>query len=372
MRLQSKNQQVTDRQTARFAYLYWGLQLFGWGLYAVANALLIGYSSSRRLWQYPYLNLGLMILIGVIVTQVMRHVYRGVRRRKSGVLRTAGIVVVGSPIFAIIWFFTLYGASRGLGINNSEYEVTLAMYFVSIFNMTFILLLWSALYFGIKYWKDLQVETQQGLVVNALAHQAQVKMLRYQINPHFLFNALNSTRALIDEDAERAKQMITLLSGFLRFSLQPGGNEIELGEEVAAIQQYLDIEKTRFEDKLQVKIEIPVALSGALLPPMLIHPLVENAIKYGMQTSKMPLRIQITVHQEAGSLLIAVENSGMWIDSRGKKSVDGTGIGLENVRQRLSVQYGDQAALNSEARAGSVVVGIRIPLRFNGGTASTT
>ncbi len=119
-------------------------------------------------------------------------------------------------------------------------------------------------------------------------------MLRYQLHPHFLFNALNSLRALIGEDADKARNMVTALSGFLRYSLLPtDAQEVALREELTSIRRYLEIEQIRFEDRLLVSFEVEPAAEGCRIPGFLLHPLVENAVKYGAQSGASPLRVRI-------------------------------------------------------------------------------
>jgi LytS/YehU family sensor histidine kinase len=176
------------------------------------------------------------------------------------------------------------------------------------------------------------------LQAHALAQQAQLEMLRYQLNPHFLFNALNSIRASIDEDKARAKQMVTEFSEFLRYSLTSSDKaNIPLGEELAAIRNYLAIEQIRFEDRLEVQFEIEAKAEDVRIPGFLIHPLVENAIKHGMN-GDAPLRLRIAARVNNGALHVEVANSGHW-----HKHGNGTGIGLRNVEQRLQQLFPDRS-----------------------------
>ena len=172
-----------------------------------------------------------------------------------------------------------------------------------------------------------------------LAQQAQLQMLRYQLNPHFLFNALNAIRALVLSDAARSRQVVTALSEYLRYSLRTANDlEVSLKEELTSLRSYLDIEKIRFEEDLDVFVEIEPAASGCMVPSVLLQPLIENAIKYGMQTSTMPLRIRLLGTIRDHQLHLEVANTGRWLTS---DEADGqsTGIGLRNLRQRLDQFY---------------------------------
>jgi two-component system, LytTR family, sensor kinase len=162
-----------------------------------------------------------------------------------------------------------------------------------------------------------------------------LQMLRYQLNPHFLFNALNSIRALIEEDKNKAKSMITELSEFLRYSLiSKNYKNVPLREELKAIEHYFKIEKKRFEDKLQVVFNVDERAEDFPVLSFLVHPLVENAVKFGMQTSKMPLEINLYAEIENDGLVLEISNSGKWVENNSQDH-NGTGTGLKNIQERL-------------------------------------
>ena len=209
--------------------------------------------------------------------------------------------------------------------------------FKSATNYGITLLAWSALYLAFTYRARLDAETERALRADALASQARLEMLRYQVNPHFLFNALNSIRALIEEDRDKARLMVTELSEFFRYSLlHARSGEIPLEAELDAIRSYLAIQKIRFEERLEVTWEVSAAASAARLPGFLVHPLVENAVKHGMETSPMPLRIGIAARLRGQRLVVEVTNSGRLAPNG---TCEGTGTGLANVRERLAHHF---------------------------------
>ena len=182
-----------------------------------------------------------------------------------------------------------------------------------VYHKPFLFLSWSGLYFGIKYWQDSRQREEQAFKSAALAREAELKMLRYQLNPHFLFNSLNSASALIREDPDRAEQMISELSDFLRYSLiNTKVSDVPLKKELEAIRTYLDIEKIRFEEKLDIRFEVESSAESFSVPSFLLHPLIENAIKFGMQTSPLPLMIEVMATSTNGSLHLEVVNTGRW------------------------------------------------------------
>jgi len=188
-------------------------------------------------------------------------------------------------------------------------------------------------------------------------------MLRYQLNPHFLFNSLNSARALIDEDPRAAREMITELSEFLRYSLVDKDIAFRpLRDELRALQHYLSIEKKRFEEKLLIRYEVDPATEERRILGFLIHPLIENAIKYGMKTSETPLKLLIRANLDQGYLMIRICNSGRWIemDEHDGTTGNGTGTGLVNVQKRLENAYPNNHIFRIEKQENQVCIIIGI------------
>lgn len=185
--------------------------------------------------------------------------------------------------------------------------------------------------------------------VERTAQRAQLEALRYQLNPHFLFNALNSIGALATEDPEKTRLVVTQLADFLRYSLLPGNegaNRVTLQREVAAIEAYLAIEQVRFENDLVVSYDVAEAAREHEVPAFLLLPLVDNAIKYGQRTSPTPLKIKLSAQLEEGALLVEVANTGRWLDDA---SVPGTRKGLANVEQRLAAEYPGGSSLRRDS-----------------------
>jgi two-component system LytT family sensor kinase len=180
-------------------------------------------------------------------------------------------------------------------------------------------------------------------------------MLRYQINPHFLFNSLNSVSALIREDGRRAERMLNELSEFLRYSLAGSKlNAVPLRDELEAARNYLDIEKIRFEEKLVVRFDVSTGAQEFRVPSLIIHPLIENAVKYGMLTSQLPLDLAISAEAENGALHLSVTNTGRWVAANNGIYGPGAGIGLTNVRQRLEQAFPNRHRFDVFERDGRV------------------
>ena len=227
-----------------------------------------------------------------------------------------------------------------LGIEALTTNQTLLAYLQRVIRWFTPFLGWSALYLGIKFWQEWTIQKERTEKANALAQAAQLQMLRYRMNPHFLFNALNSIQALISENKLSAKRMVTELSEYLRYSLVNRNHKsVPLKEEMESVRHYFNIHKMRYENKLDVSFDIDPAVEEFPMVSYLIHPLVENAVKHGMRTSPMPLKIYITAKDQQGSLCIIVRNSGTWIETPETKKDTVIPTGLDNVRQRLIESY---------------------------------
>jgi LytS/YehU family sensor histidine kinase len=191
-----------------------------------------------------------------------------------------------------------------------------------------------------------------------LAKEVQLKMLHYQINPHFLFNVLNSIHALIDENATKAKKLVVDMSDYYRYTLNKLEQAIPIGKEVEAVIKYLEIQKTRFEENFEYEISVGEATSEILIPSFVIHLLVENAVKYGIKSSEQKLVIRLTTELNHRLLLIKVLNTGkLNTDKSGK---DGTGSGIENIKNRLALFYNDKYTFSLTADNGWVTASIEI------------
>jgi len=280
-------------------------------------------------------------LIGLAACGLLFVAYGAIRNR----LGVRSLLIAALPLcfsFALVWHTVsmvvlwLLGWQKALSFSASNLLVAGGL------NDGIMLALFSVLFFAFDYWLELGEQRQKAREATKFAHQAQLQMLRYQLNPHFLFNALNSIRAMILRDPERARQIVTELSEFLRYSLNGRGHESTVGEEMEAIENYLAIQRIRFEEKLAVTVRVDPAVQQFVLPCFLIHPLVENAVKYGMETSEPPLRLEIEVAARGQDLFIRVANSGRLSPPAAPapgSTPNGTGTGLKNIAQRLELAF---------------------------------
>ncbi len=347
---------------------FWNLQLAGWGGTAVLRAM-----SSLANDQTPDRLVIILIstIAGFSLSLILSVAYRYLITQKPLVTWGATALSLGlaTGIFAFIdsWVLEVAGASSEGGFAS----LFLGIYF---FDMT-LLGAWSALYYAINFF--LQVEEQADRLerLEAQATSAQLAMLRYQLNPHFLFNTLNSISTLVLlKQTEPANAMLTRLSSFLRHTLvsQPGG-KVTVAQEVETLKLYLDIERMRFEERLQTDFRVEELAAKAQIPSMLLQPLIENAIKYGVSPLEEGARIMLLAQIVGPRLRITVSDTGPGVVSGGEdddlpavmathKRRDSTGVGLANIRDRLAQAYGEDHRFEIRSpESGGFTVVIEIP-----------
>jgi two-component system, LytTR family, sensor kinase len=227
----------------------------------------------------------------------------------------------------------------------------------------FFIVAWAILYVALTYALKVRMAERAAATYRAEAQTAQLRALRYQVNPHFLFNTLNSLSSLVLANRMvEAETMILNLSNFFRTSLTADPTEdITLAEEITMQRLYLDIERARFPERLQVEIDVPDMLKDARVPGMLLQPLVENAIKYGVSRSTRPVSVLIRAFAEADTLHLVVEDDG----DAGAPTTHGHGVGIKNVCDRLKARFGDASAcLRGPRPGGGWRVELVMPLSY--------
>ena len=230
----------------------------------------------------------------------------------------------------------------------------------------FFLTAWAALYLAISYAAETREAERRVAAFAQTAKEAEIRALRYQVNPHFLFNTLNSLSSLVMTGRNgEAEAMIMNLSTFYRTSLSGDPmDDVPLAEEVRLQRLYLDIEAVRFPERLKTEIEVPEELMQLCVPGLILQPLVENAIKYGVSKANRPVTISITAREERGKLILTVSDDGKGPGDAGEH---GTGVGLANVRDRLQARFGSKAGLVTHApKGGGFVVTLAMPEVRNG------
>lgn len=339
---------------------FWFFQITGWLFFAVAMKL---YFPDREvvtlLKFYQFFN---FYFIGFLLTSGLRLIYKRIFRKGTPILMIVVASLVSTAVLMLILSFfdglANYpfwdDTNRDKFINTWRYFDPAQFYHNNLFWFV-LLLLWSVLYFGIKAWIDLRETKEKGEKALLLAQRSQLQMLRYQLNPHFLFNSLNSIQALIYEDPESADRMLIRLSEFLRYTLRNQERLlIPLAEEVKIVEEYLSLESVRFPDRLRYSINVTDEAAEREVVAFILQPFIENAIKHGMKSSPDYLEITIRAAITNGKLTIEIRNNGEWIDS------DEEGIGIKNVFERLKNAFNGQYSLNISKEKGFVSVYITI------------
>jgi two-component system LytT family sensor kinase len=336
--------------------LFFTLNAAGWGAWGVAQHLNFSwYEMDSRFG--PVTLVG--ALAGFVLTTLLRYLCRLLWRQRP-------IVMVGGALCAA-YLATLPMraainlAQRDLIKHDYTFEHWYDFFFMGVLKTSPIMLCWMGLYFGLRFYEANQKERETALRATALAQSAQLKMLRYQLNPHFLFNTLNAISTLVlDQKNAVANTVVTRLAEFLRYTLdQDPMKTVTLTQETAALNLYLEIEKMRFGSRLKVAIEIDPEAGQAPVPSLLLQPLIENAIKFAIAPREQGGSITIRGKAEGQNVILSIEDDGPGMTDTSRID-SGRGVGLRNTRERLLAMYGDRASLeflNTEP-------GLRITLKF--------
>jgi len=320
-------------------FQFWALQLLGWtgwvSLFFIRDVY----------WGQPFERIFLLIIdaaAGFVLTTGLRYFYHAIWE-KPVIVRVIG-TLVGSYLVAATWQpFKNFAQYLYYDDFRAVEEYGYGAYFGGLLGYSYFLILgWSALYFGLKFYRLLQEAQQRSVKAESMAHEAQLRMLRYQLNPHFLFNTLNAISTLIlEQNTSVANQMVSKLSNFLRYSLDKDPmQKVDLDHEISTMKLYLEIEQVRFEDRLKVVINVTDEASKALVPSLILQPLVENAIKYAIASRIEGGTITINAKKYAGDLLIEVIDDGPGIDIKPGEVPAFGGVGIVNTRERLAELYG--------------------------------
>ena len=355
--------------------LFWLLHVGGWFLWGLVGkylytATMMGDDVAPKYAAY----VAIITVIGMIISAPLRYLYRLLWNRAIWIQATG--LIGGSALIGFLWIkirgyiytgwiypdkdMTAWAEKMG-----DAAEIYSKMTFVEgWFGSIVTILSWSALYFAIKSYRVFQEVRESALKSAAMAHEAQLKMLRYQLNPHFLFNTLNAISTLIlEQNTELANRMVTKLSSFLRYSLDNDPmQKITLEQELQALRLYLDIEKVRFEDRLSLEVDIEEKANEALIPSLLLQPLIENAVKYGIARAEGGGHLKISAKVFAGELLLEVSDDGPGCELVNNRIPDSKGVGLRNTRERLATLYGAEHSIKlSETDPHGLTICIRLP-----------
>jgi signal transduction histidine kinase len=354
---------------------FWFLQISGWLGFFVFHVLAV--SSLVAGWTPQSVAYSIaMSIVGLLTTSiVLRPIYRFARRQNPAALLLIAIsttlaATVAMSLAKLQTFILIFGEewilNRGADLGSMNILMLIRPDLPPNF---FLLMSWGGFYFGINYYLKLRDESERALMSARLADQAQLKMLRYQLNPHFLFNTLNAISTLVlEKDGRQANQMLTKLSAFLRYSLDSDPlQKTSLAEEIRALQLYLDIEKTRFADRLKIALDIEEEALDARVPSLIMQPAIENAIKYAIARMETGGEIGIVAKRDSDMLVLQVCDNGPSAPENPETLLSdaNAGVGLINMRERLAHLYGARQSFSLSRREPSgLCVTMRIPLEM--------
>ena len=336
---------------------FWPLQIAVWLIIGLLNYLV----QAAMLPGISMLVLSLNFLGttggGFIITTLYRYYLK-----RNGLKFTLSVgVFVGRLLLTTIILYLLWMALNvviSLSFFGS-WQVHLAQLMLANIPLLILLLVWNLFYLGFQLITQYHISEVEKWKLQAEVQKAQLGNLKAQINPHFIFNALNNIRAMILEDHQQARLMLTKFSEILRYALKHAEDiEITMEKEIEMLQQYLDLVKIQYEDRLVFSITAEPALLTEKIPPMILQLLAENAIKHGISLSSTGGEIHISIEDQVKYILLTVKNTGTL--KQGSQLEESLGVGLKNVTERLSLIYGNKAVLTMEEKAPDVIVVIKI------------
>ncbi len=348
--------------------LFWILQSIGWLAFGIAMFI----------WGLEHWNLVdalankiLLIFTGFLLTLALRVLYRSARKWRLPHIGSAVLVLISSFAGAVAWyqaatilFAVYYTGTRALPMQwgFTTIPIGLLLYY------GFVLLTWSLLYYGIHTWIEAENQRARALRAELSAHDARLRALRAQLEPHFLFNTLNAISTLVAEGKNAsAVTMISRLSDFLRLTLENvAATEIPVAEELDFVKRYLEIEQTRFGDRLRVIIDAEPETMNALVPTLVLQPLVENAVKHGVFPREDGGSVGIAVARKNGMLELSVtdDGPGLRVAAHARQ-----GIGLVNTAARLQELYASSMSFRlDDLPSGGLAARISIPFHTSAPT----
>lgn len=342
---------------------FWPLQIYGWLVFSIVIYFKVASETS-------HLDLVLVYtlfasLTGFTLTSMGRTYFKKIK-----IVEKSFITIVVSAIFASI-LGGAFSAVLHLYIYPKIIESYLIIHTFPLvaLNHIFVSLLWTTIYMMLNFFQATNIEFQKRTLITEKMKSEQLKTLRFQLKPHFLFNVLSSLHYLIKDSPGKAREMTLHLSKYFQHILSDDSQEIiPLINEINLIIEYFELQKIRFENMLQTSIACDKKLMSLKIPGMIIFPLIENAVKYGYNTHTGKYSIDLNIREENNHhLIIIVKNDGKWVQETMIKrdtefhEYDG-GIGLENIRQRLKLHYNDDWSLSHTEKNEKVIVTLRIPL----------
>lgn len=352
---------VTPSSKAGRKKAYWISQAAGWGAVAIINSV-----AAASFYAFSWKRIILIICMcgfGVLLTHLYRAYITKYEWKSLPLKKIIPRVLLASLSIGTLLYLFIFTTNTAFGITDFERFQWVTPLF-GILNLSSIILIWTLIYFSVHYFENYKKAEIESLIWEAAVKDFELKTLKSQLNPHFMFNALNSIRALIKIDPANAQAAVTHLSNLLRYSLKIERNEtVPLEEEIQTVKDYLALEKIRFEERLMYNFSIDESSLKIEIPPMMIQTLVENGIKHGISRKQEGGEISISTKVKDSVLIINIENSGDFDPAALQAS---TGFGISNTKHRLNLLYGEKGLFKIQTiNENKVSVEIKIP---TGGT----
>lgn len=346
-----------ESDSIRKEKLYRLFQLTGWSLFLVFDS-----SFGMFIWGYKWKLLAanfLMVVVGFFLTHLFRIYVRRQKWLQKSLLDLSTKVTTSSILIGTLWAFIITPINYTFFRIEGKEAFSVGVFLVSIIFLSVVMMIWSMIYFIFQLFVNFKKTEVEKWKLEAAVKDAELLALKSQINPHFIFNSLNNIRSLVIENPEKARDMITHLSGLLRYSVQFNNKEkVPLSRELEIVQNYLNLESIQFEDRLEYSLEIKPSTLDIEIPPMSVQLLVENAIKHGISDLPEGGKIRIKSYQEESELNVEVINTGQL-----SKKKSGTGIGLKNAGERLKLLFGKKSSLSvKNLNSTSVLAKFSIPI----------
>lgn len=334
--------------TKRF---YWLAQFIGWTSYCALLTLSVYNKDAEQITSLFLLNIFIIIVAGIFTTHIQRMIFIRLGWLNIRLPRLIPRLILSSLICSFFISFVDIVTDHLSNLNGAgEKPVSVSEVIVNIFAVLLLVLFWNAIYFTFHFFQQSRRQEISNLELKASNRESELKNLRSQLNPHFLFNSLNSIRALVDTEPAKAKVSITTLSNLLRQSLILGKeNLVSLESELDLAKNYLQLEKIRFEERLRVVWKLTPGLEHFEVPPFTLQMMVENAIKHGISNLKEGGTVEVAVYEDDAYIIVQVTNSGSL------EGVIDLGVGIQNIKQRLVLQYEAGAEFSLDDLNGSVI-----------------
>lgn len=317
--------------------IYWTCQISGWTFYTVMNLLFFKFSYDINI--KDILNYMIWLPVGIGITHAFRFLILKFNVLRRNIFLQVPIVIIFSIINSILFFTLTIGIAKLFGIITYKIEIFATV--STLVNLTWIFMLWAVIYFGFDIFENYKRTEIQSLKLEANTKEIELNQLKSQLNPHFMFNSMNSIRALVDEDPSRAKIAITQLSNILRSTLMMHKNRfITLEEELGLVKDYLELEHIRYEERLSFSLDIDPSTLYMQIPPMMIQTLVENGIKHGISKYPEGGSITISTKKDEQQVTIHIINTGQLKVADSHES----GFGVANTTNRLELLFGKHAS----------------------------